>query len=100
MLERPPDLFPNNKIVDKTLITIEQISLFTTKSLFSPFFRALQASQGEREQRAKGGGRGGGGEEEDVTSRESRETGQPALLHACLKNVDNHIKNLFLQLKP
>ena len=43
---------------------------------------------------------GGGGEEEDVTSRESRETGQPALLHACLKNVDNHIKNLFLQLKP
>ena len=48
----------------------------------------------------KEGGGGGGGEEEDVTSRESRETGQPALLHACLKNVDNHNKNLFLQLKP
>ena len=47
-----------------------------------------------------GGGVGAGGEGEDVTSRESRETRQPALLHACLKNVDNHNKNLFLQLKP
>ena len=37
----------------------------------------------------KEGGGGGGGREEDVTPRESRETGKPVLLHACLKNVDN-----------
>ena len=60
MLERPLDLFPNNKIVDKTLITIEQIFAVHYEKPFSFFFRALQASQGEREQRAKGGGRGGG----------------------------------------
>ena len=55
----------------------------------------MSASNAQKE-----GGGGGGGEEEAATARESRETRQPALLHACLKNVDNHNKNLLLQLKP
>ena len=62
------------------------------KSLSPPF----SAFCSTREQ----GGGGGGGAVGAGPSRESRETGQPALLHACLKNVNNKNKNLFLRLKP
>ena len=71
MPERPLDLFPNNKIVDKTLNTIEQI-LALHYSRFAGEPRQARAT------RERGGGKA-------VPSRESRETGQPALLHACLK---------------
>ena len=92
MLERPLDLFPNNKIVDKTLITIEQIFAVHYEKPFFPLFSRFAGeprwARATRERRGERGG-GGGEREEDVTPRESRETGKPVLLHACLKNVDN-----------
>lgn len=59
--ERPLGLFPNNKIVDKTLITIEQIFAVHYEKPFSPLFsrfageprqaRATRERRGEGERR-------------------------------------------------
>ena len=71
MLERPLDLFPNNKIVDKTLITIEQIfAVHYEKPFFPLFSRFAGEPRWARATRERGGG-GEGGKERRMLRRAS-----------------------------
>ena len=57
MPERPLGLFPNNKIVDKTLIAIEQIfAVHYEKPFFLPFFALCRRAKASASNARKGGG--------------------------------------------
>ena len=61
MPERPLGLFPNNKIVDKTLIAIEQIfAVHYEKPFFPLFSRFAGEPRQARATRERGGGERGG----------------------------------------
>ena len=70
MPERPLGLFPNNKIVDKTLIAIEQIfAVHYEKPFFPLFSRFAGEPRQARATRERAGG--GGGRERRMLRRAS-----------------------------
>ena len=83
MLERPLDLFPNNKIVDKTLITIEQIFAVHYEKPFFPLFSRFAGeprwARTTRERRGEGGGGWRGGCYVARVSRDGAACASPCL---------------------